>query len=165
MQSPDDSADRQLARLLLLAPPIFVLHFVEEAPRFVEWFNAHVRRGITTELFWSVNLSGLMITVIVAGAAWLMPAALSQVAAAAWLGFLMFANGIFHLIATLVDGAYAPGAVTAALLYLPYFFWVMAAIQRRRRVRSEVLFAAVILGAVPMLIHGYRIVFLGDRLF
>ena len=38
-------------RVLLWAPLIFIGHFMEEAPGFVNWFNAHVRRGITAEFF------------------------------------------------------------------------------------------------------------------
>jgi hypothetical protein len=46
-----------LGPLILLAPLIFVVHFLEEVPGFVAWFNAHVPRGITQPLFWSVNVA------------------------------------------------------------------------------------------------------------
>jgi hypothetical protein len=77
----------------------------------------------------------------------------------------MFANAIFHLTATLVDGAYAPGVVTAVLFYLPYFVWVIKRIVRSRQVRWQLILGAAVIGACPMLIHGYRIAFWGSRLF
>jgi hypothetical protein len=160
-----EARDRRGLRVMLIAPLVFVCHALEEAPRFVEWFNAHVERGITGELFWSVNLSALIITLIIAGIAWLLPSSLSLLAAITWLSFLMFANALFHLMATIVDGAYAPGVITAARFYLPYFTWVLIKIARSRQARWEPMLAAVILGAIPMLIHGYRIVFMRGRLF
>jgi hypothetical protein len=42
MDNPNKNA---ISRMLLLAPLIFIAHFLEEAPRFVEWFNAHVILG------------------------------------------------------------------------------------------------------------------------
>ena len=66
-----------VSRAILLAPFIFVCHFLEEAPTFVEWFNAHVARGITSGLFWRVNISALVITLIVVGIEWLSRSAFS----------------------------------------------------------------------------------------
>jgi hypothetical protein len=59
-QSPD-----RLSRGLLAAPLVFVAHFLEESPGFVRWFNAHVTQGITADLFWTVNATGLVITILV----------------------------------------------------------------------------------------------------
>ena len=161
----DEAIDRPLARLLVWALPIFVLHVIEEAPGFVEWMNAHVEPDISAPLFWSVNFGGLLLTALVVGVAWSAPAALAQVVATAWFSFVMLANAILHLTAAVVDRSYAPGAITAALLYLPFFSWMMVGIARRRAVRWELLLFVAALGALPMLIHGYRIVFLGGRLF
>ena len=155
----------QLRTLLLAAPLIFTAHFSEEAPGFVTWFNAHVARGITVPLFWSVNYTALGITVAVAALEWRSNSTLSALLAIAWLSLLMFANALFHLAGALVDRAYMPGLATAILLYLPFYGWIIAsAIQWRRLPRAGVA-AAAILGALPMLVHGYLIVFLGSRLF
>ena len=151
--------------LLLAAPLIFVAHFLEEAPGFVTWFNAHVERGITDSLFWSVNFTALAITIVVVILEWLSSTALSATIAIAWLSFLMFANALFHLIGAVVDRAYMPGLVTALLLYLPFYGWVIArAIQMYRLPRGAVATVAL-LGALPMLAHGYLIIFRGSRLF
>jgi hypothetical protein len=164
-ENKDGAGFTQVSRALLIAPLVFAGHVLEEAPRFVEWFNSHVERGITAELFWNVNLSAGIITVMIAGAVWLWPSQGSVLVAVAWLSFLMLANAIFHLVATLADGAYAPGVVTALLLYLPYFIWVIARIMRSRQIRWELILGMVVVGASPMLVHGYRIVFMRSRLF
>jgi hypothetical protein len=65
----DRKIDR-FPRVLLLAPFIFVAHFLEESPRFVEWFNAHVARHITSGLFWRVNISALAILLYVPYYSW-----------------------------------------------------------------------------------------------
>ena len=83
----------------------------------------------------------------------------------AWLAFLMLANGVFHLTATLVHGLYSPGAVTAAILYLPYFAVFFSIIVKRLRISVGVALTATGLGALPMAVHGYLIVFQGSRLF
>ncbi len=165
MESQHEDKYKTAAKPFLLAPLIFVCHVIEEAPGFVAWFNAHVERGITTDLFMSVNIAGGLITLLVVGMVWSMPSPPSLLIGVAWLSFLMFANGLFHIVATLVDGAYCPGAVTAALLYLPYFGWVIAILVRHRLLGWQSILLAMIIGAIPMLIHGYRIVFLGSRLF
>jgi hypothetical protein len=153
------------SRALLLAPPLSVVHFLEESPGFVEWFNAHVARGITPGLFWRVNISALFVTVLVAGVEWFARSAFSQGLAVIWLGFLMFANAILHVAGGLFDGRYVPGLTTAVLLYLPYYTWLFMGAVKSRRVRAAGLFAGAVAGSLPMLAHGYLIIFRGSRLF
>ena len=57
-----------------------------------------------------------------------------------------------------------PGLVTAILLYLPYYAWITVQVIRRHLVAPG-LVAAAVLAAIPMAVHGYRILFLGSRLF
>src|SRR3712207_108115 len=90
-----------LRRVLLLAPLIFVAHFLEEGPGFVAWFNAHVARGITAELFWTVNYTALGITALVVAVEWLGQGPVSAAIAVAWLSFLMFANALLHIAGSL----------------------------------------------------------------
>ena len=153
------------SRALLLAPVIFVCHFVEESPGFVEWFNAHVSRGITSGLFWRVNISALVITVIVVGIEWSSHSAFSLILAVVWLSFLMLANAVLHIGGGVVDGRYVPGLATAILLYIPYYSWLFIRAVRTNRVKEVGLVIAAVLGSLPMLIHGYLIVFRGSRLF
>jgi len=160
--------DREInyvSRTLLLAPFVFVSHFLEESPRFVEWFNTHVARGITSGLFWRVNISALVITIVVVGLDWLSRSALSLSLAIVWLSFLMLANAIFHIVGGVVDRQYVPGLVTAILLYIPYYSWFFVKAVKSKRVKVIGLVVATVLGSLPMLMHGYLILFRGSRLF
>lgn len=85
--------------------------------------------------------------------------------AVAWLSFLMLTNAVFHITGAIVDRGYVPGLVTAILLYLPYCGWVAWQVVHDRRVAPGLLAGAAVLGAIPMAVHGYRILFLGSRLF
>jgi len=154
-----------LRRVALCAPIVFAVHVLEEAPNFVEWFNSMVGRGITQSLFFSVNAVAFLITLILAG---LVAAARDQFAAMAmttWLGFLMLANGLFHIVATAVHARYCPGIVTGTFLYIPYFAWFTSVAIRQLQIRLPVVIASAGVGSAPMFVHGYLIIFRGDRLF
>lgn len=157
--------NRLISRIALLAPIILVIHVIEEAPTFVPWFNSLVEPDISEPLFLTVNGVALLITLALAGglAATCEPAV--AVADLAWLGFLMFANAIFHLTATVAHHRYSPGTITAACLYLPYFAMLFTVVLRRLRVSWGVALLATALGSLPMAVHGYLIVFRGSRLF
>ena len=138
---------------------------MEESPGFVEWFNGHVARGITQGLFWRVNITALVITLAVAAFEWLSRSAVSVRLVLVWLGGLMFANAVFHIAGGLVDGRYVPGLATAVLLYLPYYFWLSLTAVKSGRVKVAESAAWTLLGSLPMLAHGYLILFRGSRLF
>jgi hypothetical protein len=154
-----------ISRTVLIAPFIFVCHFVEESPWFVEWFNSHVSRGITSGMFWRVNLTALVITVTIVAIEYFWRSGVSLTLLIGWLGFLMLANAVFHMGAAIVDTSYVPGLITAILLYVPYYLWLFAKAIKSRRSNSAVLVSAAGLCSIPMVIHGYLIVFRGDRLF
>jgi hypothetical protein len=155
----------RLGRPILLAPLIFVAHFAEEAPGFVAWFNAHVPRGITQDLFWTVNVVALAVTIVVVAMEWLAASAFTAAAVVAWFSFLVGANALLHVVGALADRAYVPGLVTAAVLYVPFYGWVVGQIVRARRLPLGWVAVIAILGALPMLVHGYLIVFRQSRLF
>ena len=149
----------------MLAPLVFVAHVLEESPGFVPWVNAHVTRGITADVFWTVNATALLITVLAALAVRAAGSAGAVLLVVAWLSFLMLTNAAFHVTGAVVDGGYVPGLATAVLLYLPYCGWVAREVVHSGRVAPGLLAAAAVLGAIPMAVHGYRILFLGTRLF
>jgi hypothetical protein len=124
-----------------------------------------VTQGITADLFWTVNAVGLLITVLVTVAFWGTETTASVLLVVAWLSFLMLTNAVFHVTAAIVDRGYVPGLATAVILYLPYCGWVAWQLVRERGVAPAPLVAAAALGAIPMAVHGYRILFLGTRLF
>ncbi|HEY7481661.1 MAG TPA: HXXEE domain-containing protein [Gemmatimonadales bacterium] len=158
------SVDR-LGRGLLLAPAVFLAHWLEESATFVTWFNARVTPGITADTFWSVNAGGFVMTGFVVLAYLVAPSAVSMVLAVGWLSFLMLTNAAFHLTGAIVEGGYVPGLWTAILLYLPYCAWVAWAVMRRHAAAPGWFAAAAVVGGFPMAVHGYRILFLGSRLF
>lgn len=165
MNRMDDRKMNYVSRALLLAPFIFICHFLEESPGFVEWFNAHVARGITSGLFWRVNISALVITAMVVGIEWFSRSAFSLMLVIGWLSFLMLANAVFHIVGGVVDKQYVPGLVTAILLYIPYYSWLFMKAMKSKRVKVIGLVLAAVLGSLPMFMHGYLILFQGRRLF
>jgi Protein of unknown function with HXXEE motif len=156
---------RFISVLALLAPVVFVIHVIEEAPAFVPWFNSIVEPDISQPLFLMVNGVGFLITVALSAALAATRSSAAAVADLAWLGSVFFANALFHLTATVVHDRYSPGAITAACLYLPYFALFFAAAVKRLRISLGAALLATVLGALPMAAHGYLIVFRGSRLF
>lgn len=154
-----------LRRLALALPFIFLVHVLEEAPGFVAWFNSLVPRGITTPLFLRVNVVAGLITIALAAVVFAGPEPSAGLVLSAWVGFLMLANAVFHIAGTLAHARYCPGVVTATLLYLPAGLLTLRAISREAGLPPAAVVAAASVGAIPMLIHGYLIVFRGSRLF
>ena len=154
-----------LRKLVLVAPVLFILHVVEEAPGFVAWFNGLVPRGITQNLFLAVNAAALTITILIALLVAASPDPASGLVLAAWVGFLMLANGMLHIVGTIAHARYCPGVVTGTLLYLPYGVLLLRRIVRDLQVSPVAVLGVAALGAVPMLVHGYLIVFRASRLF
>ena len=152
-------------RFILLAPLIFICHVAEEAPEFVNWVNALIDRDITPELFLSVNLTGFIIT---AGLSVLTASTKEKaitLITLTWLGFMMLANGLFHITATLVFQEYAPGVITSVILYLPFVFWFSRLLISKTGMNLITVITALLIGSIPMAIHGYLIIFMGSRLF
>ncbi len=160
-----DEASSPVSRAILLAPLFLICHVIEEAPGFVQWINAHIEPDITTETFLMVNMTGLIITLVIVGIIKMSPSVSSHIVAIAWLSFLMPANALIHIGGCVIDRSYAPGVVTAIVLYIPYYFFLLMKIKRNGMVDLSWMIGAVAAGATPMLIHGYRILFLGSRLF
>jgi hypothetical protein len=76
----------------------------------------------------------------------------------------MLANGTLHLLASAIDGAYCPGAITAAALYLPYFAFAFAACRRIGSLSLRAGITAAGIGALPMLAQGVGVLIVGRRL-
>jgi hypothetical protein len=154
-----------LRSLAIALPAVFVLHVLEEAPGFVTWFNSLVVPPINQPLFLSVNAIAFLVTVVVAGLLALAPSPASAYVAVAWIGLLMLANGLFHLVATIAHHRYCPGVITGTMLYLPMSFALMRAAVREQGLSWASVTATAVLGGLPMYVHGYLIVFRGSRLF
>lgn len=154
-----------LGLAVALAPVIFICHILEESTGYVAWFNEHVRNGITMPLFWRVNTLSLAITLLVMSMELVKPSIFSAFLIVLWFGFLMLANAVFHIIGAIVTQHYMPGLITAALLYLPYYFFLVGQLLQRVRLTLPVAIILFIIGSAPTLIQGYLVIFRGARLF
>jgi hypothetical protein len=153
-------------RIIALALPfVFAVHVAEEAPSFVAWFNSLVTPGITQGQFLSVNATAFFITLAIGSFVAMTRDTALSILAVAWIGFLMLANGLFHLVGTLVLLRYSPGVVTGSLLYLPVSILFMRAVVRECGIPWATVVLVALIGGVPMYVHGYLIVFRGSKLF
>jgi uncharacterized protein with HXXEE motif len=114
--------------------------------------------------FLTVNAAAFAVTALVVAAAASGGSRGALLAATGWFAFLFFANAILHVVGTLAHGRYSPGTATAVLLYLP-FFLRLAWLAARAGLPPSLIAAVTALCAAPMLVHGWRILFEGGRLF
>ena len=70
----------------------------------------------------------------------------------------MIANGLFHVVATVVHARYCPGVVTGLVLYMPFGLAFVRAMEREYELSIASVIVAGVIGAVPMMVHGYLIV-------
>lgn len=155
----------QVRTLALCLPAAFVLHVVEEAPLFVTWFNSRVTPQISQSSFLTVNAIAFVITLGIAISISASRAPLQGLVGVAWVSFLMLANGLFHFVATVAHGSYCPGVITGVFLYLPLSLLFMRGVAHEAHVPALVVAVVALAGAMPMVLHGYFIVFRGSRLF
>lgn len=162
MNSHDEKITK---RWIAVAPVIFLLHFLEEAPGFVEWANSYVDQDISQGFFLSINFFVLGVTSAVALIVWFSPTSFSASISTLWLSFMMLANGGLHVFAGILEQNYVPGLVTAVLLYIPYYLLLMTQLVRKKFLSPGTVIVLTLIGSVPMCIQGYRVFFLGTRLW
>jgi hypothetical protein len=151
--------------MLLLAAVFYVAHILEEAPGYIRWFNTLVAPPMPEGNLLQLNAPSLAVTTVLAIIASTTLRRGALLVLFAWLSYFMFANALFHIVATIRLAQYSPGVITAVVLYLPYFGWLACYLRREVHVRSEVLAAVGVVFALPMLIQGYMIVFRHSTLF
>lgn len=143
--------------LLSLAPLVFLAHVVEEAPGLIAWMNRRFELNLTMRYFVAMSAIGLLVTVVLAVPRLDSRNHFRAIGLIAWLSFLMLANGVVHLAASLLFREYVPGTVTAGILYLPYFVAATVTICRNVGVRPGAAVLAATIGALPMLVQGISI--------
>ena len=154
-----------IRNVALSLPVAFALHVAEEAPFFVTWINGRVTPQISQRSLLTVNAIAFGVTVALALSLVVSRERVAGLVGVAWIGFLMLANGLFHLVATIADGRYCPGVITGVLLYLPLSLLFFRSVARDAHVPATAVAIAALAGAVPMALHGFLIVFRGSRLF
>ncbi len=150
--------------LILLAPLIYAAHILEEAPGYMRWVNSIVDHPFPDQgHFFAGNLPSMTITALIAVAAAITLNRGVLLGMLAWLAYFMFANAIFHIVATVVLRRYSPGTITSAVLYLPYFAWFF--LYLKTRVPVWLMAGFVLFFGMPMFVQGYMIVFRGTRFY
>jgi hypothetical protein len=134
-------------RLVLVAPVVYGLHILEEAPRFVTWtrlYPSWFTPTLSNSVF-AVTNAVYMVLVIIA-------VTLCAYRSAVTLGLavvaFLFSNALFHIGFTIVSGVYSPGTVTAILLYLPLTFASVDCARREGLLSRRRVLTALVLGVV-----------------
>jgi hypothetical protein len=154
-----------LRRLAQSLPVVFALHVFEESLGFVQWFNARVEPDLSWSMFMGITGTAFVVTTLVAAQLAVSRGRAIAFVAVAWVGFLMFANGLVHVAATIVDGGYVPGLGTAVLLYLPLSLLLFAAIRVECGLSRAAVAAVALLAGIPMFVQGWLVIFEGSSLF
>jgi hypothetical protein len=154
-----------LRRLAQSLPVVFALHVFEEALGFVQWFNARVEPDLSWQMFMAITGTAFVVTTLVAAQLAVSRGRAIAFVATAWVGLLMFANGLVHVAASIVDGGYVPGLGTAVLLYLPLSLLLFAAITVECGLSRIAVAAVALLAGIPMFVQGWLVIAEGSRLF
>lgn len=109
--------------ILWLVPVAYLIHILEESPRFVPWAVKYLGAPETFGQFVVGNIIFMAYVVIATSLAvfftneWTLIIGLS---AAAWI----FSNFLIHAYYTLRTGIYSPGVVTAGAIYVPVSLYI-----------------------------------------
>ena len=135
-------------RLFWLPLLVAVLHIAEEFvwpggfARWYRWYRPDIAATVTGRFLAWINFALICgcLTVAIDGP--------SRYGVALFLTMiaLLFANGVFHLSATLKRRRYAPGLVTGTLLYLPLGIVGYIEVLRLHRASIGTAFVAAVLG-------------------
>jgi hypothetical protein len=153
-----------LRRLAWSLPVVFALHVFEESLGFVQWFNERVEPDLSWRTFVTVTSVCFVVTVLIAASLSVLRDRAIGIVAVAWVGFLLFANGIVHIAASILDAAYVPGLVSAILFYLPASLALFNAMSRECRLPRAAVIAVALAAGVPMYLQGWLVLFRGTSL-
>jgi hypothetical protein len=110
------------AQAVWLFCPAFVLHVLEEWPRFTDWARRHASVRFTQRDYNSIHVAGIAASLL---AALLVSRFPNRPVVFLFFAFLftpaVLFNSIFHVAASVVTRSYCPGALTAVAIYLPLF--------------------------------------------
>ena len=154
-----------LRRLAQSLPIVFALHVFEESLGFVQWFNARVEPDLSWRMFMMISSAAFVVTTVIAAQLAVSRSRAIAYIATAWVGFLLLANGLVHIEASIVDGVYVPGLATAALLFLPVSMLALAAIVVECAERTATIAAIAFVAGIPMYVQGWFVLVEGRRLF
>ena len=105
-----------------IIPIIYVIHFLEELPRFTDWAKEHINQAYTTKKFIRENMVMFVMVFIAVLVAIFLPIVGITIVLAISVAY--FINMIFHSYFTLKTGIYSPGAITACIFFVPIPFYL-----------------------------------------
>lgn len=148
---------------ILLAPVLFLVHILEEVPGFLHWLNSVRSPAVPESGYLAGNLPYLLITTVLAVAAASYRRKGPALVLLVWLSYVMFANTLFHVTATVALRRYCPGLITAVALYLPYFFWFAGYLRTRFQIPASVVAGTAILSTWVVYYQWHTILFEAAR--
>jgi hypothetical protein len=108
-----------------LFPPAFMLHVLEEWPRFTNWARRYASPLFTQQDYNAIHIAGIVGSFFFTIVVCTFP---NRAVVFVFFAFIfaptLFFNTLFHAGATVVTREYCPGVITALTLYLPIFFFV-----------------------------------------
>ena len=126
---------------------VFVLHMLEEYPRFPAWATRHF--GATSKA-WYVYSHIVLVTVALATCLWAehaSPQTWGRILATA-LMITLALNGAFHAATTFLFREYSPGVVTGTFLFLPATGYLLFLTVRDSLLMTTQIGTAIVVGAV-----------------
>jgi hypothetical protein len=109
--------------ILWLVPVAYLVHILEETPRFVPWAQKYIGAPETFGQFILGNVIFMVYVIIVTTLSIFYPnqwTLILGLSAAAWI----FSNFLIHAYYTLRTGIYSPGVVTAGAVYVPVSLYI-----------------------------------------
>ena len=138
-------------RLVWLFPIAYVLHVLEELPRFTAWAMRYANPGFTMRDYLTVHLTGIVVSV---AAPLVISYFSNRFVVFVFFAFVLtpaaFFNILFHAGATVVFGVYCPGLITALTVY-PVVWLLLSRSALREKLLSLPL--ALVSGGVAGLFH------------
>jgi len=108
-------------QVILLFIPAYAMHILEEFPRFIEWTHRYpgVYGAAMDATKFAVGDSLFVTYVLVAVGLLLRAREAVGVVAGLSIPAWALSNGLLHLSLNIASGLYSPGAISAAMLYVP----------------------------------------------
>ncbi|MGE3974175.1 MAG: HXXEE domain-containing protein [Bdellovibrionales bacterium] len=143
--------------LFKLLPLTLVLHCLEEwLGGFPEWATRHFG-GITTRKFYFLSHVPIFAVVFYFSGTFHQLQNPTEMLLALIVLFILFTNGIFHLITTIWFREYSPGVITSLLCYFPFTILVCYQLLAENVLNASQLLLALLLGSIISLFVIYSL--------
>ena len=128
---------------------MYVIHIIEETPRFVPWATRYLSAPSTFAQFILGNVIFMAYVLLAVSLATVYPGEWTLVlglSTAAWI----FSNFVIHASLTLYTGEYSPGVVTASALYAPVSVYIYTVFLRSGLLSTADILVSIIIGFAIM---------------